>query len=170
MVRGNPHGVTLLETLIAMMLVAMAMTVLLVAFVASGQFGVLSRRQATAVALARSLAVTLNHAAYTDPNLTNNNANNDATFADPTRLFALSALPTGNDAPDANFGTVQVGNESYDAYVNVSPQLDPGNAAIEQGKQFAVVVRYRVGGQFMRAVAIGYRYNPATIGVGLLPL
>jgi len=166
------RGFSLIETLIALTLVGMAMTGLLVAFVASGQFGVLARRQATALMVARSLAGTLSRAAYTDTRLGNNNTNNDAStaFADPNGLFAQATLPTGNDAPDVTTTSVTVGNETFEVYVNVSPQMDPVNITVEQGRQFAVIVRYKVGSQFMRAVALGYRYNPATIGVGQLPL
>ena len=62
----NSKGTTLLETMIALVLVAVAMTGLIVAFVGSGQFGVLSRRQATAMAVARSIAGQLDHAPWTD--------------------------------------------------------------------------------------------------------
>jgi prepilin-type N-terminal cleavage/methylation domain-containing protein len=164
------QGFTLLETLIALMLVGVAMTGLLVAFVASGQFGVLARRQATALMVARSVAGTLSHAAYSDAALVNNNANNDTAFADAAGLFAQASLPTGNDAPDVTQPLVTVGSETFEVYVNVSPQPDPVNGAIEQGRQLAVIVRYKVGSKYMRAVALGYRYNPATIGVGQLPL
>ncbi len=164
------RGFSLIETLVAMSLVGIAMNGLVVTFVASGQFGVLARRQATAVAVARSIAVTLSHAPYADARLANSNANNDIAFADPDGLFARAAFPTGNDAPDGSLGNVSVGDESFETYVNVAPQLDPANAAVEQGRQFAVIVRYHVGSKYMRAVAIGYRYNPAVVGVGTLPL
>jgi len=173
----SQRGFSLLETLIALSLVGMTMTALLVAFVASGRFGVLARRQATALMVARSLAGTLSRAPYSDTRLANTNANNDATtaFADPNGLFAKPFLPTGNDAPDVTTTSASVGDETYEVYVNVSPQMDPVTPTVEQGRQFAVIVRYKVGktdagSQYMRAVAIGYRYNPATIGVGLLPL
>ncbi len=164
------RGFSLIETLVATSLVGLAMNGLVVTFVASGQFGVLARRQATAVALARSVAVTLSHAPYADTRLANSNANNDASFADPDGLFSRATLPTGNDAADGNLGNVAVGDESFESYVNIAPQLDPANAAVEQGRQFAVIVRYHVGSKYMRAVAIGYRYNPAVVGVGTLPL
>src|SRR5437879_4651045 len=83
---GNERGFSLIEVVIAMMLVGVAMTGLLVAFVASGQFGVLSRRQATALAVARSVSGQLSRLAYSDPLLSNANANNDANIADPTGL------------------------------------------------------------------------------------
>ena len=54
--RSEARGFSLLETLIALSLVGVAMTGLLVAFVGSGKFGVLSRRQANAMALGRSIA------------------------------------------------------------------------------------------------------------------
>ena len=170
------RGFALLETFVALLLVAGAMTALLVAFVGSSKYGVLARRQATAVALAQSLAGQLNHVDYTDPRIANNNALNDASFADPAGLFALPTLPTGADpnAPDASLGTFTVGIESYDVYVNVAPLADPVNPGLEQGRQFAVIVGYRVGSgsgaTYMRAVAQGYRYNPAPAGVGTLPL
>ena len=163
--------------MIALVLVAFAMTGLVLAFAGSGKFGVLSRRQANAMALGRSIAGQLNLAPYTDARLVNNNNQNDTTFADPNGLFAQRLLPSGNDAPDSSLGTFTVGNESYAVYVNISPLADPVNAALEQGRQFAVIVRYQVGdrpgsneGTFMRAVVLGYRYNPANMGVGQLPL
>jgi type II secretory pathway pseudopilin PulG len=174
---GSAQGFSLLETFVALVLVAIAMSGLAVAFVGSGKYGVLSRRQANAVSLARSIAGQLNRAAYNDTRLANNNTNNDSTFADPNGLFALPTLPTGNDAADSSLGAFNVGNESYDVYVNVAPLMDPVNVTIEQGRQFAVIVRYQVGNRpnsndakYMRAVVLGYRYNPANVGVGQLPL
>jgi type II secretory pathway pseudopilin PulG len=158
----NSKGTTLLETMIAMVLVAFAMTGLIVAFVSSGQFGVLSRRQATAMAVARSLAGQLDHAPWADARIQNNNPANDAAFADPDALFAQSALPAGDNAPDSTLPTQAVGAESYEAYVNV--------AADTNGRLFAVIVRYRVGSKWMRAVALGYHYDPALVGTGPVPL
>src|SRR3954470_19127234 len=94
-------GTSLIETMVALMLVALAMTPLLVAFVASGQFGVLSRRQATAMAVARTISGQLSRVAYNDARLNNANASNDAALGDPNGLFARATLPTGNDAPDS---------------------------------------------------------------------
>lgn len=160
-------GFSLLETLIALTLVGIAMTGLLVAFVGSGKFGVLSRRQANAVALGRSIASQLDTAPWGDARLVNSNAGNDASFADPNGRFALPSLPTGSDAADTSLGTFKVGDESYDVYVNVAPDGT-------QGVLFAVIVRYRVGssggGTFMRAVVLGYRYNPASVGARQLPI
>jgi type II secretory pathway pseudopilin PulG len=162
-------GFSLVETLIALALVAIAMTGLLVAFVGSGKFGVLARRQANAVALGRSIANELDAAPWGDARFANTNGGNDASFADPNGRFAMTALPTGPDAPDSSLGNFLVGEESYEVYVNVAPDAS-------QGVLFAVIVRYRVGrggsgdGTFMRAVVLGYRYNPATIGVGQLPI
>lgn len=163
-------GITLLETMIAMILVGISMTTLLLVFLGSGQYGVIGRRQANAVMVARSIANQLNHAAWTDARLANNNLGNDADFADPNGLFAGATVPSGGSAADNALGTIAVGDENFDAYVNVLPQMDPLNNTIEMGRLFAVIVRYRVGTTFNRAVVLGYRYNPATVGVGQLPL
>jgi type II secretory pathway pseudopilin PulG len=176
--RCKDAGFSLVETMLAMVLVAFAMTGVVLAFASSGKFGVLSRRQANAVALARSIAGQLNVAAYTDARLVNNNTQNDTNFADPNGVFARPTLPASGDpdAPDNALGTFNVGVESYDVYVNVAPLMDPVNITLEQGRQFAVIVRYRVGDQktndnvWMRAVVLGYRYNPTNMGVGALPL
>lgn len=171
--RNSDRGFSLLETLIALVLVGLSMTALLVAFVASGQFGVLSRRQSTALALASSIAGQLTYAPYGDSRLVNNNVQNDINFADPDGLYAQPSLPTGNDAPDSTLPAQTVGNESYEAYVNVVPRMGDGNwdpAALEMGRAFAVIVRYRVGQKFMRAVSLGYHYNPAAVGTGTIPL
>jgi prepilin-type N-terminal cleavage/methylation domain-containing protein len=184
MARHGSRGFTLLETLIAMSLVSISMTGLVVAIGSSSKYGTLARRQATAMTVARSQAEVLSHTAYGDPSLANSNINNDdiagtplTKIADPTGLFAKATIPTGNDAPDVKLavkgGTAQggirdqllVGDEPYEVFVNVSPVVDPNNAALQIGKQIAVIVRYKIGTQFMRAVAIGYRYNPAAVGV-----
>jgi prepilin-type N-terminal cleavage/methylation domain-containing protein len=188
MQRSTQHrGFSLLETMIAMVLVAFAMTALVLAFGSSGQVGVIGRRQANAVALARSLAGQLSMAAYTDARLVNSNTQNDATFADPNGAFAQTTLPSGSDvdAPDYKYpdadpdhpaGLYFVGSESYFVYFSVAPVMDPVNVTLEQGRQFAVIVRYQMarpgstGGTFRRAVVIGYRYNPVNMGVGQLPL
>ncbi len=165
--------------MIAMVLVAFAMTALVMAFGSSSKFGALGRRQANAVALGRSIAGQLSVAAYTDARLVNNNTQNDATFADPSGFFAQRTLPVAPDpnAPDNTIGAVTVGNETYQVFVNVAPLMDPVNVTLEQGRQFAVIVCYQVGdragsndGAFRRAVVLGYRYNPANMGVGQLPL
>jgi prepilin-type N-terminal cleavage/methylation domain-containing protein len=202
----TPHrGFTLLETMIALLLVAIAMTALLLAFINSGKYGVLSRRQATALTVARSQAELLSRVPWPPPilkdaggvptgvtpvlcdpstidsRLANNNTGNDTadtngnltgSFADPNGLFAKATLPTGSDQPDNSLGTIKVGNESYDAYVNVAPHSDKDSSgtAVLDGMQFAVIVRYKVGDQFMRAVALGYRYCPLSMSVGQLPL
>lgn len=175
----HDSGFSLLETTIALVLVAFAMTALVLAFGSSSKYGVLGRRQANAVALARSLAGQISLASYADPRLVNTNNQNDANFADPNGAFAQRTLPTGGDpdAPDNALGTFNVGSETYEVYVNVAPLMDPVNVLLEQGRQFAVIVRYRMGdragtneGTFRRAVVLGYRYNPANMGVGQLPL
>ena len=101
MQRSTHHrGFSLLETMIALVLVAFAMTALVMAFGSSSKFGLLGRRQANAVALARSIAGQLSMASYADARLVNNNNGNDASFADPNALFAARTLPSGSDAPD----------------------------------------------------------------------
>jgi prepilin-type N-terminal cleavage/methylation domain-containing protein len=190
MQRSTDHrGFSLLETMIALVLVAFAMTALVLAFGSSSKFGVRGRRQANAVALARSIAGQLSMAAYTDVRLVNNNNQNDANFADPNGVFAVRTLPTGSDpdAPDYAYpnpcadvncaSPAPAGAETYQVYVNVAPLMDPVNVTLEQGRQFAVIVRYQMGdhtgsneGTFRRAVVLGYRYNPANMGVGQLPL
>jgi prepilin-type N-terminal cleavage/methylation domain-containing protein len=171
--RKPQRGFSLLETMIALVLVAIAMTALVLVFLNSGQYGVLSRRQATALTVARTLAEQLTLAPWGDARLANNNTGNDTTYADPNGLFANATLPSGSDQPDVTIGTVTVGNETYTAYVNVAPQNDTdttGNTVLN-GMQFAVIVRYRVGTKFMRAVALGYRYNPTNMSVGIqMPL
>jgi len=175
---GNERGFSLIEVVIAMMLVGVAMTGLLVAFIASGQFGVLSRRQATALAIARSVSGRLSRLAYNDPLLSNLNTNNDASIGDPNGLFAQAALPTGNDAPDSTMPVQTVGTESYEVYVNVALQMGDGvwdPTTLEIGRIYAVIVRYRVGpagngARYMRAVSLGYHYNPAAVGTGTIPL
>jgi prepilin-type N-terminal cleavage/methylation domain-containing protein len=165
----SERGFSLLETLVSLALVAVAMTGLIVAFVGSGKFGVLARRQANAVALARSIANDLENAPWNDPRLQNTNTANDGSFADGAGRFAWPTVPTGANAPDSSLGTKTVGNENSDVYVNVAAD---GN----QGLLFAVIVRYTVGktvtgaATYMRAVVLGYRYNPAAIGVGQLPI
>src|SRR5581483_9858890 len=135
----QPRGFSLLETMIAMVLVAFAMTALVMAFGSSSKFGALGRRQANAVALGRSIAGQLSVAAYTDARLVNNNTQNDATFADPSGFFAQRTLPVAPDpnAPDNTIGAVTVGNETYQVFVNVAPLMDPVNVTLEQGRQFA---------------------------------
>jgi prepilin-type N-terminal cleavage/methylation domain-containing protein len=169
------RGFTLLETLIALSLVSVSMTGLVVAMGSGSKYGALARRQATAMTVARSQAEVLSHAGYADVSVTNSNVANDGTdFADPTGAFARAVIPTsGANAPDYVAPQVPVGDELYEVFVNVRPVLDSTrdivgasvNGTTEQGRQIAVIVRYKVGGQWMRAVALGYRYNPAAVGV-----
>jgi prepilin-type N-terminal cleavage/methylation domain-containing protein len=161
-------GFTLLEVLISMVLLAVAGTALVAAFGASGQLGVLARRQATSVALARSLAAQLALADYGDARIANSNPANDASFTDAAALFARATLPTGADAPDATLPVIDAAGESYQVYVNVKLDLDA--TGVEQGRDFAVIVRYKVGTVWARAVVHGYRYNPSSIGVAGMPM
>jgi prepilin-type N-terminal cleavage/methylation domain-containing protein len=162
------QGFTLLEVMIALVLLGIGMTALIAAFVSSGQIGIIGRRQNAATTIARSIAGSLQLAAYSDPRLANANPANDTTIADPNSLFAQPALPSGVDAPDATIGIYMMGNETFTVYVNVSTDVDA--SGIEQGKDFAVLVRYRVGSIWARALAQGYRYNPAANGGVGLPL
>lgn len=169
--RRQHRGFTLVETTVALVLVAMAATTLVMAFGAASRFGVLTRRQANAVALARSQAAILSTLPYGDLKLVDSNTGNSATFADPAGLFAQSTLPTGADAPDWPLaGAVQTINlygESYELYVNVVPDVVNGS---EQGKDFAVIIRYHVGTTWARAVVLGYRYNPASNNSMWMPI
>ena len=171
------RGFTLLETLIALSLVSVSMTGLIVAIGSSSKFGSLARRQATAMTVARSQVEALVHAPYGDASITNSNTANDGVdFADPSGAFASGTIAaTGANAPDYTLPTPvligadatavpKIDGEKYDVFVNVKPVLDPVNSS-EMGKQIAVMVRYKVGAQWMRAVAIGYRYNPGIMGV-----
>ncbi|MFL5360244.1 MAG: prepilin-type N-terminal cleavage/methylation domain-containing protein [Myxococcales bacterium] len=171
------RGFTLLETLIALSLVSFSMTGLVVALGSGAKYGALARRQATAMTVARSQVEALAHATYNPPALgldtTSNTLNDtDGLFADPVGAFAGATIPTGNGAPDATLPSVFVGQdvarqiqgEKYDVYVNVRPMADPSTGS-EMGKQIAVIVRYKIGAQWMRAVALGYRYNPQAVGV-----
>jgi len=176
MARGS-RGFTLLETLIALSLVSVSMTGLVVALGSSSKFGALARRQATAMTVARSQAATLSHAPYPTvavPTIlsdTNPGNNVNASFGDPNARFASATTPTGNDSPDASLGQIKVGSEPYDVFLNVRPVADPSNALVSQGTEIAVIVRYKIGAQWMRAVAIAYRYNPTALGVAdALPL
>jgi len=179
MARGS-RGFTLLETLIALSLVSVSMTGLVVAVGSSSKFGALARRQATAMTVARTVAEDLSHRTYADPSLTNAVTANDddADFADPAGAFASGTIATsGGKAPDFTFpdpvlvgadAANKIDGEKYDVFVNVRPSAETGTCAgglVEQGKQFAVIVRYKIGSQWMRAVALGYRYNPCVLGV-----
>lgn len=169
---GKPaRGFSLLETLIAMVLVGMAMTGLVIAFVGSSQFGVLARRQATAMALARSLSVQLQTADYADPRLANANAANDANWTDSAGALATDPVDltsaNGADVAIVTDKSLTVGNEWFNEYITVAPEVDTG---VELGRNYAVIVTYRVANRWYRAVAIGFRYNPANVGVGLLPI
>jgi prepilin-type N-terminal cleavage/methylation domain-containing protein len=172
---SKTRGFTLLETLIALSLVSFSMTGLVVALGSGAKYGALARRQATAMTVARSQAEDLAHAGYTtDPRIANTKTLNDTDdqFADPAGAFANTTVPTGNGAPDSSLGSAFIGQdlsrsiqgEKYDVYVNVRPMNDPSTGS-EMGKQIAVIVRYKIGAQWMRAVALGYRYNPAVVGV-----
>jgi len=179
----HSRGFTLLETLIALSLVSVSMTGLVVAIGSSSKFGALARRQANAMTVARSLAESLSHAPYADPSIANTNLLNDvdAKFFDPAGVFANATLPVNADAADVKLFSADadavnsrkqylVGDEKYDVFVNVRPSAEtavcPATGAVaEQGKQLAVIVRYKIGSQWMRAIALGYRYNPCIVGV-----
>src|SRR4051812_32608635 len=90
----TPHrGFSLLETLIALILVGVSMTALVMAFLNSGKYGVLSRRQATALILARSQAQVLSSLPW--PSAVGTTACS-TTLLDPT-LKRLDNSNTGND-------------------------------------------------------------------------
>jgi len=177
------RGFTLLETMIALSLVSVSMTGLVVAIGSGSKFGALARRQATAMMVARTMAEDLTHRPYADPAIANANAaNDDDNFADPSGAFASGTIATsGAKAPDFTFPqpvligadpdpAQRIDGEKYDVFVNVRASTETATCntsglVTEQGKQFAVIVRYKIGSQWMRAVALGYRYNPCVVGV-----
>ena len=150
------------------------MTTLLIGFGASGQIGVLGRRRAQAIAIAASQAAQIRRSIYNgatvDARLTNANANNDAAYADQLHVFASATTPTGNDAPDVSVGDVTVGNDTFSVFINVAADMDPDSPGTEQGRAFAVIVRYHAGAKYDRAVVVGYRYNGAVNALKVLPL
>src|SRR5438128_11581269 len=154
-VRRSHRGFTLAEVLIALVLVALSMTALMLAFTAGSRLGVLARRQASAMSLARSMVSTLSLADWNDARLANSNTSNDGDFADSAGRFAQTAIPTGANAPDTSIGNVtafgDVFGETYQVYVNVSSDTD--GTGLEQGRDFAVIVRFKVGTTWARALA-----------------
>jgi len=168
--RPASRGFALVEALVSMTIGAIALTALVAGLASAGELGVAARRKALASALARQLADEISKADYgTDPRLADANPANNGDLADSGGKFGGGTIPVSAGAADwAEGSSRKHAGENFNVYVNVQPVID--GVGTEEGKRIAVIIRYRIGGAFGRAVAMSYRYNPTAVGAGKLPL
>jgi prepilin-type N-terminal cleavage/methylation domain-containing protein len=176
MMKTFRRGMTLLETTIALAVLAFGLSA------AFATVGYASRFQSTAThveeasALAQSLLSALLAVPYAAVStggvdagtagaslFANTSTTNDTDIADSAGNFALATLPAGSfDHVDGELGNtvgqsvipLPTGRTRYERYWNVAP------LAVGTGVSIAVIVRWSESGTWRRTVVVGTRYAP----------
>jgi prepilin-type N-terminal cleavage/methylation domain-containing protein len=167
-----PRGMSLLEVMIALAILAIGLTGATSAVLYSTRALAHSSHVEEASMLAQSLASALASIPYTamlpgpvSP-FSNPNTGNDGDIADSQNQFANATLPSGSWAPDhsesqlagsqlaAMVAPLPTGRTPYERYFNIAP-MPSGN-----GVMFAVIVRWTESGVFRRTVVVGTRFQP----------
>ena len=173
----TPHshisrGLTLIEVLMALTVLTIGLTGTMASVVyASGSLA-RSVHVGEATMLAQSLASALASVPYTAQLAGNaspfadTNAGNNGDIADSALLYAGSSVPTGSSAPDhaeselagsslnAMVTPLPTGGTTYERYWNIAPQPS-GNGVV-----YAVIVRWKEGGVYLRTTVVGTRFQP----------
>ena len=168
----SARGLTLIEVLMALTVLTIGLTGAMASVVyASGSLA-RSVHVGEATMLAQSLASALASVPYTAQLAGNaspfadTNAGNNGDIADSALLYAGSSVPTGSSAPDhaeselagsslnAMVTPLPTGGTTYERYWNIAPQPS-GNGVV-----YAVIVRWKEGGVYLRTTVVGTRFQP----------
>lgn len=170
---GTQRGLTLIEAMIAMVVMLVAAVGMLGLHVQGQRIDADAVRILRATAIAQDLVGQIALWPYNDPRLANANAGNDATLGDPDFAFEAEGPPPA-DHGEADLtlgGTLWNGiptadlSSGYERYWNVayptSPAFDTNGNGISDSMQVAVIVRFPSGGRFRRVVLLSIKGNPA---------
>jgi Tfp pilus assembly protein PilV len=168
------RGSTLLEAMIAMGVLMVGAAGLVGLQTQSTFFMGDSRRTTRASAFAQDLLNQIELWDYTDPRLANRVTDNDLDLGDSAGAFQLSADPIAASLADHGEADLTLGGTTWtglpqdlllangmERYWNVS-YVDNynGNDAVD-AVRIAVIVRWRAGASWRRAVFMGTKINPA---------
>jgi type IV pilus modification protein PilV len=174
MISRRPTGMTLIEVLIALGVLAVGITGSISSVVFASRFASTASHLQEASALTQSLLSALEAVPYTARGsgasggvnnlFTNSSATNDNDIADSASVFATATLPVGSyDHADTELaGTplasmvapLPIGRTTFERYWNVAP------LAAGTGVTLAVIVRWKEGSIWRRTVVVGTRYSP----------
>lgn len=170
---GTQRGLTLIEAMIAMVVMLVAAVGMLGLHVYGQRIDADAVRILRATAIAQDLAGQIALWPYNDPRLVNANTGNDATVGDPGFAFEVDAPPPA-DHGEADLtlgGTLWNGiptadlPSGYERYWNVAypvtPAFDTNGNGISDSMQVAVIVRWPSGAGFRRVVLLSIKGNPA---------
>jgi prepilin-type N-terminal cleavage/methylation domain-containing protein len=167
----NARGLTLIEVLMALTVLTIGLTGAMASVIyASGSLA-RSLHVGEATMLAQSLASALNSVPYTaqltgGSPFADKNAGNNGDVADSELLYAGTTVPTGGSAPDhteselasSSLATLvaplPTGGTPYERFWNIVPQPS-GNGVV-----YAVIVRWKEGGTYLRTTVVGTRFQP----------
>ncbi|HSB19043.1 MAG TPA: prepilin-type N-terminal cleavage/methylation domain-containing protein [Anaeromyxobacteraceae bacterium] len=170
---GTPRGLTLIEAMIAMVVMLIAAVGMLGLHVQGQRIDADALRIMRATAIAQDLTSQIALWPYADPRLVNADTANDAALGDPAFAFeATGAPPADHGEADLTLGgTLWNGiatadlPQGYERYWNVAypvnPVFDTNGNGISDSMQIAVIVRWPSGGGFRRVVLLSVKENPA---------
>jgi prepilin-type N-terminal cleavage/methylation domain-containing protein len=167
------RGLTLIEAMIAMVVMLIAAVGMLGLHVQGQKVNADALRILRATAIAQDLTSQIALWPYGDPRLVNANTANDATIGDPGFAFEAPGPPP-SDYGETDLtagGTVWNGiptaelPQGYERYWNVAypvnPVFDTNGNGISDSMQIAVIVRWPSAGGFRRVVLLSVKENPA---------
>ncbi len=171
---GTQRGLTLIEAMIAMVVMLIAAVGMLGLHVQGQKVNSDAQKILRATAIAQDLSSQIALWPYTDPRLANVNTANDAEVGDPSFDFEAEtpAKPADHGEADLTLGgtlwngipTADLGS-GYERYWNVAypvtPAFDTNGNGISDSMQVAVIVRFPSGGVFRRIVLLSIKGNPA---------
>jgi prepilin-type N-terminal cleavage/methylation domain-containing protein len=174
MLPTTPRGLTLLESMIAMVVLLIGGLGLLSLNSTAHRMNGDARRMTRATAVAQDLLNQVETWGYADARLANLRTTNDSPLrhGDGDFRFEASADPLGDELADhgeaeltpANFGGIpaaQLADGGYQRFWNVSAPDDANANGVEDGRRVAVIVRWPHGTTWRRIVLQGMAINPA---------
>lgn len=166
MARGNQRGITLVEGMASMALLAVGAMGLVSMSLHSVQLNGEGRHLTRATAIAQDLLAQIQLWDYGDPRLAERLAN-DADLGDQSLSFQRDAPPVEYGEADLTLGGSEwlgLPNSAlggvYERYWNVARVDDDNHNSIPDGVRIAVIVRWRQGLAWRRVVFFTAKPNP----------
>lgn len=170
---GKQRGLTLVEAMIAMLVMLVAAVGMLGLHVQGQKINADAQRILRATAIAQDLSSQIALWPYTDLRLANAVAGNDADVGDTAFAFEASGAPPADhgEADLALGGAAWNGiptadlPSGYERYWNVAypttPVFDTNGNGVSDSMQISVIVRFPSPGGFRRVVLLSIKPNPA---------
>jgi type II secretory pathway pseudopilin PulG len=167
---GNFRGFTLVEAIVAMMLLVIGGVGALGLANQSVKMNGDARKTTRATAIAQDLVANIGLWPYADLRLVNTTGSNDADIADAALTFESAANPvtdhveadlTANGAVWLGVPQSELAVGGYQRYWNVSEGDDWDGNGTPDLKRIAVIVRWPQGAGYRRIVLFSSKVNPA---------